>query len=820
MRVLIKSLFHNLFKKPLKSIAVIFSSLLMTAVVILCFSFPQVLNVNSSMWAKRNAEDSDGTITALYSQDVYDKVDSYLKEKEEADEIDSYYMSAYRSNIFTIGDITFSAHTFVMLNSDVPQALEKIGAKELKTTDVESDAINTYTSLEAAQLLDLDIGSTFTYSDHDFIIRSIYDNTSIFYQMGSMPFVFDKPYSTFSNVWKWQAFIFFNENTDTKEMNKELGALTSLGTNIQIAMNTSGEQVAESVSNAMKILITACLVICALMVVVLFFSFRVIAQNRKEDIIRFKAIGATPFQCSASIALEGLIYSIFGGLIGLGIGTLLCKFVQSLFNQKIVTFVLEIKPWYYAVAICAAVIVSLLASLPSSYQIASKSPHALRTSDEQKRADVHPIIAALAFIFFIGASIFMGIASGDLDFISIIVFIVASVILVVTMMPVIFQIGAFIINKLTHKGSKKIAVAHLRFEASLPNLTTITVLISGILWGASMMLNVVSDTAISSNANVQCDYVMLKSNQNIDQLEAKVNDIKEQGYVDDAIVKEAVSFITDETYSIEGIKDSSALDWVTLDVDIDKVKEDFDNIEDATIVCYNLARRFNLEVDKTYTLFADVHPFTCTIVGIDYGPTSYDYRFVTKYSYLRNQILNLDHGKLIMIRAPEENLHNLVEANPDTIIIPRDLYYPQTANDLNTDELLNTLEIIVYAVAGLALVNLTISISLRRKKPYMSYKLLGMTNRQVFHCQFLEAFFISAVASMFSFLLIVAINPIGAGFAFILNRYIYFPPVHYKMLLIALLYTFILFVTYLLTNYLQIKFSKRLDVAENSDYRN
>ena len=88
----------------------------------------------------------------------------------------------------------------------------------------------------------------------------------------------------------------------------------------------------ERTAENMPAVLVAGILIIVTMVVLLRLSCTSVVRARSEELVRFKAAGATPAQCMAILLGETTVYTLVGGLVGLGFGKLLIDRLTSGFR--------------------------------------------------------------------------------------------------------------------------------------------------------------------------------------------------------------------------------------------------------------------------------------------------------------------------------------------------------------------------------------------------------------------------------------------------------------------------------------------------------
>ena len=141
---------------------------------------------------------------------------------------------------------------------------------------------------------------------------------------------------------------------------------------IEIQPAVDVEYVQRIVRNNTNLLNIAVAFIMTIMILILFTSYLVVAKRRINEMVIFKASGATPSQTAFIMLFEVLLYGFVGATIGLLIGRAGMGIVTRVLLPNFPGAV-SYDLWKYAVAFLTGVLVFAASSIFSILQISKKA---------------------------------------------------------------------------------------------------------------------------------------------------------------------------------------------------------------------------------------------------------------------------------------------------------------------------------------------------------------------------------------------------------------------------------------------------------------
>ena len=201
-----------------------------------------------------------------------------------------------------------------------------IGAEILERTENTTSLPSAHISRDTASILGIGVGDTLTVKGHgEYFVEAIAANTKRYYGNPTpviacetdMSLIYSRRYC----VWFRDAYGTAPDGRENIEVfSEELAAITG---NVSGVKTSARESIAEgqaSVEGSMRLISIAAAVITVVMACLLFSSFSVIVRGRVNELVKFKAAGATPAQSAFILLVEAALYSVIGGLLGLGVG--------------------------------------------------------------------------------------------------------------------------------------------------------------------------------------------------------------------------------------------------------------------------------------------------------------------------------------------------------------------------------------------------------------------------------------------------------------------------------------------------------------------
>lgn len=485
-------------------------------------------------------------------------------------------------------------------------------------------------------------------------------------------------------------------------------------------------------SNMPPIYVAAVLIISA-MVILLRLSCASIIHSRADELSRFKAAGATPAQCTIILMGEILLYSLAGGLVGLGAGKLLIdSLLQGFRLATSLTF--NIEGWIYIVAFALAVFTAISAALSVSIRFASQSAKQLIVKNNKRVKVLPPIIP----LIFAAATIAFGIApmfsNGVEVYVFMVLFLCSACIFTATSVPHAIRFIRFVHGRVLGRGTSYIAIQNASESPSIGRTAVAVALLICFVFTGGILIDSVKLLSRSNFERFQSDYVV--QNANVETESDALRFIEECKSLDGIeevhlATRVSVPFISDhediDFRSLFAIGVCSAEDLKTFCKVDDETVRRFDETDYPIVVSYTIAREIGVEVGDKFTF--EYNPYITpdgsplTVVGIDTTVSNYDMFVYLPYD-LATGLGDISSTFYLYGDADKNSLAEYFAHQNGILFYERENFvYDSTSFSMNG--LLSAFGTIIYVAAAMGLVNLIAISSAERKREREIFRLAG-----------------------------------------------------------------------------------------------
>ena len=523
-----------------------------------------------------------------------------------------------------------------------------------------------------------------------------------------------------------------------------------------------------------KLLTIALIFIIALVIFILFSAYTVVAKNRAEEMIVFKAVGATPLQIFWILTFEVLLYGLIGGVIGV---------IAARFSMQIA--VMNIIPMYvdavrysvqnYVIALLLGIVISFLGALIPIVRLTKKTVKNLSATGSKMVKKV-PIWLLVVPIVVVIACVLSIVFVTDYAEIFTIIMIVAVAVSIMIASPYTLSGISFLFGK--RKGTSSLASCSVKRNAEAVSLSCMLGVVIAFTFIAVSLVNVIIDASIPYNTRFHSDYVV-QSLSGVDDIEEVNEYLKGTHGIRYTCMAYYDSFDftykgQDKTFTVYAVNSSEDLrSFVTL---TEEEKRAFDNESHAAVVSYDMMNRFGKKNGEKLTLRGDDYAFEFKIVACDTVKTSDDRIIFVKRS-------ECDY--------PFENAIIFVQTKGN--VSGRDLYldlkeslnkkgyyvlkYDEWANATSVGvqgiaTLLRVLQILVGFVGFIGIINMTIAMLMSRKREFGIFRSSGMSQKKYISLLFYESLEIAICGSVIGMIFSLVVNTLIPSFAVFIDRYI------------------------------------------------
>ena len=748
MNILVRHTLNSVLRNPVQSLIVVASTAMITACILMCMCISSMFEQIAAQWADRTFAGAD-IITAVYTDENIAAVTNFIDAHSE--EVQDYYFSDSASvNVITE---TASVRGLSIVVYDIEEFDRLTSAKVLARTDNPSEHPSAHISTVLADRAGLSLGDTFTLNNgRTCFVSAIVAPTARYFDQQAACFAYEYPTEIQLNtvsiylkdpyavtqdgqtVWQtWQQFFYSVAGAGNTKTN--VGYVDSL--------------VQDSTDGSMQLMTVAAAVISVVMACLLFSSFSVIVRGRVNELIKFKAAGATPAQSAFILILEAAVYALIGGLIGLGVGEGLIQYLNSLLGELIVGATLATPAYKYIAALFIGAGCGLAACALPCVRMSRKSIQSLIGGDERMTRKPPLLVAVLLTLLTVACGVSLFFVDGMTLNVLGILLIALTFVWIITSMPHFLSFAARAAAKLSRHGAAYVAMCAAPRNASVSSsLTMLAALITFITLGTGI-IGAVRTTSVPSSTRYNSDYIVrLSSSMDTHDRDTlftalekarSVEGITRAGLLalshanDISHAGESAPPPESQLISIFAVSDAAALSFICPGIDEETVRR-FDEAEHPVILTRTVAERYGIDVGDLTTLYASGYPCESavfTVVGIDETATSYDdYIFITVDDLARVRGWNFPGEVLIMIDGDSSALSALRTAfdSHSSAAYTRDGYFSAEGKDkLDTEDLIGMFTFIIYGIAGLGLINLIVITAGSRKKEFDVLRLAGLT---------------------------------------------------------------------------------------------
>lgn len=553
------------------------------------------------------------------------------------------------------------------------------------------------------------------------------------------------------------------------------------------------ERVEEIVESNTKLLNIALVFIMTIMILILFTSYLVIAKNRLNEMIIFKAAGATPLQTTLIMLSEVLLYGIIGAAIGLafgriGMGIITKALIPNFPNA--VTYNL----WKFVVAFFTGIIVSVISALLPILRISKKSIREMSSGIVKDVKYAKPIIIIVVTIM-LAISLALLLIYHSLILPLTIVLIALFAFWIYLVIPYVIRWLSLVFSRI--KGQSSLASISIKRNASTNTLTT---LVAAVITFSFIVVSVISliITAITPyNTRYSSDYV-INSTEKMDyqQIVAElstINGIKEIAYYKNAVFELPQNDQKPLAYNVVGINSFQALEYATKGMSQEQLNS-FNNISHPVVLNNDMAIRLGLGIGDTLSIsrpnstasvtYEEKLDYEFTVVGIDYTSSEYDRVVYIKLEDLVYKGIAVEFSdEKIFIQANEDSdkqdvylsVRDKLSASPNLFVLKFEDWVFATAKGLSgVSILLKIIQILFSIVAFVGVINLSIVAFTDRKNEFSVYKTSGMSIKKYNKLALFEGLIISISGGIIGTILSFFFNSLMPSFAGIINKYLVF----------------------------------------------
>ena len=794
MNILFRHTLNCVRHNPVQSVIVVISTAMITACILVCLCISSLFEQLAGLRANSMYAGADLYIYSLstHAEEAADYA------ADHADETEAVLFTNERD--IAIMSESNTVRGYMIRVEDIAEFNSLTSATVLTSCENGTEHPSAHVSAAFAKATGVSLGDTFSVATGEtFTVTGIADNTGRYYNGTNVVFVCASDSFTPTRMYVYLApDAAHGEGTALLDRwEKDLGDIAG-ETYIRAEAQSALDEAASSVEESMTLMSIAALAIAFIMCALLFASFSVMVRGRVNELVKFKAAGATPAQSAGILLFEAALYAIVGGLIGLAFGELLLDYVSGMLTENIVSGSVVAEGWKYPVAVLIGAGCALAACVIPAFKMSFRSIRRLLGGSERFTPSLHPAVAAVVTVltaalslalFFVPRTALVPVAIATL---------LLMVLWLLTVMPKLLKGMCAVTGKFSRGGVSSIAAhAAPRSIAVTSTFIMLAALIMFINLGTGI-LNSVEYTSTPNSSRYNSDFIVTLAGDRKENTESELDfclsvdgvtagsaaDIYSTFILCDEngnriMTREDSSALYNMIYAVD---DGDDMTFFTTSLDPAVIRA-FDEAEHPIVLSSYIAYKYDIAPGDVLTLLspdrgdgAQLSLTKFTVVGIDETVTSWDnIAFVRRdsvlfeggFSPVRTVLLYLngDSRKFPAIR--EE-----IDAS-NRRIYTRDGYYPaEGADRLDTTRLVSAFSLVVYVIAAVGLVNLILVTAGERRRELDCLRLAGMTQKDALRYILTETALLAAGGTAAGLLLSVVANRATVAFAQIINKYV------------------------------------------------
>lgn len=368
-----------------------------------------------------------------------------------------------------------------------------------------------------------------------------------------------------------------------------------------------------------------------LMGVILFTTYLLLAKKRVGEIAIFKSVGATPLSAVSVLIAETLLYGIIGALIGLPVGRLLMGVLISNLLPSAESAI-SYDLWKYLASFLGAVLLSVLAGLPSAISLGKKTVRELTSKTERRTVYHNKYLCLILVVLIVGLLIATLLTEST-----------ASLILALVLTPVVavglFLLTPYVVKGVSHvfsavskKGLVKIHSSNARRNASSALLTVILAVIIGFTFLFVSVIGIVVSGITPYRTRLDADSVIITTDGAASDIVSEI--IAEGAYAGAYREDSILIYIDGKSTSVTAYETDSddVIERLTQGVGKEAIDK-FLSEKNAVILNYDLAKELGYTVGDVLILGYKIETSSNSteflldgnyvVVGLDYTNNSY-----------------------------------------------------------------------------------------------------------------------------------------------------------------------------------------------------
>lgn len=816
MNILLRHTFSSVARNPVQSLIVVISAAMITACILLCLTVSTFFEYSTALWAENYYV---GAEMLIHTENVHaEEVEGWLD--SHSDDVEAYSLTSEVTLAASSGTVTMQVSRIFTDTDGLDEFDALTGAEIIARTENDTSLPSAHISQDSADILGVSLGDTFEVKgEGEFFVEAIAANTRRYYGNPTPVVVCETDMSEQTSlrycVWFKDAYGTAPDGRENIEVfSEELAAITGNVSGVQTSARESIAEGQASAEGSMRLISIAAAVITVVMACLLFSSFSVIVRGRVNELVKFKAAGATPAQSAFILLVEAALYSVIGGLLGLGVGEGIVAMLNSVAETAYAVIVPVAADYILALLIGTAC--GIASCVIPAVRMSAKSIQSLLGGEERLsktvKLPVAIVIAALTLAFSVAMFFTPLSARVPVGLIGLALIFVCSM----TVTPLVLKGVCALAKRITRPGAAYISECALPRSASVNSAYTMLIALIAFIWLGTCLVDVVKITSYPSSARYDCDFVARITDGTLtdDEAEAelerclaidgitdgmlmRVTANTRLAYPDGTIVGANIADATIQTVALEKGEDIRYCVEVPIS---DEVVRRFDELlaegGHPVIVTRYVADKYRFAVGSTLTVIADtilgqrrlVNDFT--VVGIDETTTSWDdIVFISATDLAAEDVGILPCSYRMQLNGDTSRFAELREQvdTENVTFYTREGYFPaeSAASVDDSNKMLSVFSVIIYIIAAMGLANLVVITAGERRRELDILRLAGMTPQDAAKAVIAETALLSLSGFAAGLVLAFFANASTVAIAQIVNRYILLDPFPLGMLAVA-----------------------------------
>lgn len=736
MNILFRHTLSSVTRNPVQSLIVVASAAMITACMLLCLCISSFFEYSASLWAENYYV---GAEMLIYTENVHaEEVEGWLD--SHSDDVEAYSLTSEVTLAASSGTVTMQVSRIFTDTDGLDEFDALTGAEIIARTENDTSLPSAHISQDSADILGVSLGDTFEVKgEGEFFVEAIAANTRRYYGNPTPVVVCETDMSEQTSlrycVWFKDAYGTAPDGRENIEVfSEELTAIIGNESGVQTTARDSLADGQASVENSMRLISIAAAVITVVMACLLYSSFSIIVRGRVNELVKFKAAGATPAQSALILLAEAALYSVVGGLIGLGAG----EGIIALLNSMTATAVSVIIPGAsdYILALLIGAACGIASCVIPAARMSARSIQSLLGGDERMskpvRLPIVLVIAALTIAFSV-AMFFLPVSTRvPVSLIALVLIFVSSVLL----SPWVLRGVCALSKRLTRPSAAYISECALPRSASVNSAYTMLVALIAFIWLGSCLIDVVELTGLPSSVRYNGDFIAAVDYAYTSPEEELERCLRTDGITGGAIIRTTYNIylaypdgtfvgdnLVDAAIRINAVEKGADINYCCLEPLADGIAERFDALKaeggHPAVIARYLADKYRFAVGSTLTVIADtilgqrrlVNDFT--VVGIDETATSWDdIVFISATDLTAEDVGILPCSYRMQLNGDTSRFAELREQvdTENVTFYTREGYFPaeSAASVDDSDKMLSVFSVIIYIIAAMGLANLVV----------------------------------------------------------------------------------------------------------------